>query len=151
LKYHCARIFGGNKVSNPTSKGEYGNFTLYDIRHNSACYWFNRYPTQKGLMYRFGWRKADKIEYYSNFLGVADEITDDDLILAQDKNKLYKLEAEVEKMKNNNKLMLNTIKKETALMMENMKKSSEQFMKEYMQKYRTKLEKSKTAMDVLDA
>jgi hypothetical protein len=32
-----------------------------------------------------------------------------------------------------------------------MKKSSEQFMKEYMQKYRTKLEKSKTAMDVLDA
>ena len=102
-------------------------------------------------MYRFGWRKADKIEYYSNFLGVADEITDDDLILAQDKNKLYKLEAEVEKMKNNNKLMLNTIKKETALMMENMKKSSEQFMKEYMQKYRTKLEKSKTAMDVLDA
>ena len=72
---------------------------MYDIRHNSACYWFNRYPTHKGLMYRFGWRKADKIEYYSEFLGVADEIKDSDMILGEDKTKLYKLEEEIKLLK----------------------------------------------------
>jgi len=99
LKYHCGKIFGKDNISNPKSKGIFGNFTLYDIRHNSACYWFNRYPTHKGLMYRFGWRKADKIEYYSEFLGVADEISDSDMILGEDKQKLYKLEAEIEKLR----------------------------------------------------
>jgi len=95
LRYHCAKIFGGEKVSHPKTKGLFKNFTLYDIRHNSACYWFNKYPTHKGLMYRFGWRKADKIEYYSEFLGVADEITDGDMIIAEDKSKLYELEQKL--------------------------------------------------------
>lgn len=99
LRYHCGKMFGKDKVSNPKSKGLYGRFTLYDIRHNSACYWFNRYPTAKGLMYRFGWRKADKIEYYSEFLGVADEIKDSDMILGEDKSKLYQLEEKNEKLK----------------------------------------------------
>lgn len=95
LRYHCGKLFG-DKISNPKSKGNYKNFTMYDIRHCSACYWYNRYPTHKGLMYRFGWRKADKIEYYSHFLGVADEIRDDDMILGEDKNKIYKLEKQIE-------------------------------------------------------
>lgn len=99
LKYHCAKMFGKDKVSNPKAKGLYGSFTMYDIRHNSSCYWLNRYPTQKGLMYRFGWRSASKIEYYSEFLGVKDEITDADLIIGEDKNKIYKLEDQVKKMK----------------------------------------------------
>lgn len=92
LKENCGKLFGRNKVSSPKSRGLYGNFTLYDIRHNSSCYWINRYPTHKGLMYRFGWRKADKIEYYSEFLGVRDELTDEDMILGEDKNRLSKLE-----------------------------------------------------------
>ncbi len=99
LRYHAGRLFGKDRVSNPKSKEIYGNFTIYDIRHNSACYWFNRYPTHKGLMYRFGWRKADKIEYYSEFLGVSDEIRDNDMILGEDKDKIYKLEKEVEELK----------------------------------------------------
>ncbi len=96
LKYHCGKIFGKDKTSHPKAKGKYGEYTMYDTRHNSSVYWFNRYPTHKGLMYRFGWRKADKIEYYSSFLGVADELTDTDMILAEDKNKVYKLEKENE-------------------------------------------------------
>lgn len=46
-------------------------------------------------MYRFGWRKADKIEYYSDFLGVSDEITDSDMIIGEDKTKLVVLEREL--------------------------------------------------------
>jgi len=99
LRYHCGKVFGKDKISHVKSKGLYGNFTLYDIRHNAVCYWFNRYPTHKGLMYRFGWRKADKIEYYSEFLGVADELSDSDMILAEDKNKVFKLEHELETMR----------------------------------------------------
>ncbi len=98
LKYKCGKLFGVGKISHPKSKGTYDKFTMYDIRHNSVCYWFNRYPTQKGIMYRFGWRKADKIEYYSEFLGVADEIKDSDMILGEDKTKLYKLEEENKKL-----------------------------------------------------
>jgi len=96
LKYHCSKLFGKDKVSNPKSKGLYGNFTLYDIRHASSCYWLNRYPTQKGLMYRFGWKGADKITYYSEHLGVADEITDDDMVIGEDKTKM---EKEIEELK----------------------------------------------------
>jgi integrase len=96
LKTNCAKMFGKDKVSHPKARGLYGNYTLYDTRHNSCVFWFNRYPTHKGLMYRFGWRKADKIEYYSEFLGVKDELTDSDMITSEDKTKL---EKEIEQLK----------------------------------------------------
>ncbi len=111
LRYHCAKMFGGDKVSHPKSKGLYKNFTMYDIRHNSSCFWFNKYPTHKGLMYRFGWRKADKIEYYSEFLGVSDEITDSDMIIGEDKNKIYKLEKEIDELKGSQKNMHKIVEK----------------------------------------
>ena len=95
LRYHCGKLFGKDKVSHPKVKGLYKEFTLYDIRHNSSCYWLNRYPTHKGLMYRMGWKGADKIEYYSEFLGVRDELTDDNMVIGEDKNKIYKLEDQV--------------------------------------------------------
>lgn len=111
LKYHCGKLFGKDKISNPKSKGKYGNFTLYDIRHNSSIFWLNRYPTHKGLMYRFGWRKPDKIEYYSDFLGIKDEITDTDMVLSIDRDKIYKLEGKIEQLKAELKEVFVTIKK----------------------------------------
>lgn len=109
LRYHCERLFGKNKESHPKSKGKYEEFTMYDIRHNSACYWFNRYPTHKGLMYRFGWRKPDKIEYYSGFLGVADEIMDDDMVLAQDRGKLHKMEIQLDEVNSKYNMLLKMV------------------------------------------
>ena len=88
-------------VSSPKAKGLYRNFTLYDIRHNSACFWFNRYPTQKGLMYRFGWKNPRMIEYYSGFLGAKDEITDTNMILGEEKTKLVQLEQAYKDLKEN--------------------------------------------------
>lgn len=110
LRYHALKMFG-DKESHPKSKGNFKTFTMYDIRHNSVCYWFNRYPTHKGLMYRFGWRKPDKIEYYSDFLGVADEIKDADMILGEDKTKLFKLEEEVKFLKSKLKNINESINK----------------------------------------
>lgn len=98
LRYHCKKMFGDG-VSHPKSKGKYPNFTLYDIRHNSSCFWLNRYPTHKGLMYRMGWKNANKIEYYSEMLGVRDELTDSDMVLSEDRDKIYKLEGELKDLK----------------------------------------------------
>lgn len=97
LKFNCGKIFGKDKVSHPKSKGKYGSFTLYDIRHNAACYWLNRYPTAKGLMFRLGWKRPDKIDYYTNFLGIKDEILDTDMIVGEDKDKLLALRNDYDK------------------------------------------------------
>lgn len=61
-----------------------------DLRHCSACYWVQRYPKERELMYRFGWRKSDKIEYYTSFLGIKDTMTSDQLLIEADKSKLQK-------------------------------------------------------------
>lgn len=98
LKKHCRKMFGEG-ISDIKAKGKYSEFTLYDIRHNSACFWLNRYPTPSSLMYRFGWQNSDKIGYYSDFLGQADKLTDSDMIAAEDKSKLTILERQFEEMK----------------------------------------------------
>jgi len=64
--------------------------TATDIRHNSACYWHIRYPKDKDLMYRMGWKKYDKVYYYSEFLNLRDTIDDEDMITTEDKNKYEK-------------------------------------------------------------
>jgi integrase len=133
LRYHCVKLFG-DKISHPKAKGRYSSFTMYDIRHNAACFWFNKYPTHKGLMYRFGWRKADKIEYYSEFLGVSDEIADADMILGEDRDKLYKLETE---NKETRKQIESQGEQILALEKSNkeMRQSSEDFLKEIKEQH----------------
>lgn len=138
LKENCEKMFDPDEkglVSNPKSKGKYCNFTLYDIRHNSSCFWLNRYPTHKGLMYRFGWKRADKIDYYSGFLGVKDEIMDVDMVLAEDKTKLIKLEQAYEELK------ANSISKE--LVEEMVKQRDEEIMQKIRQQFERQINKDK--------
>src|SRR3989344_1365510 len=78
------------------------SLNLYDFRHASACYWVARYKSIPGLMYRFGWKNPEMIEYYSNFLGMTDKITEDDLIDTEMKSRL---EKELEQQKQKNSLM----------------------------------------------
>lgn len=118
LRYHASSLFGKDKISHIKSRGTFGEFTMYDIRHNSCVFWFNRYPTHKGLMYRFGWRKPDKIEYYSEFLGVKDEISDMDMVTAEDRPKLLQLEEEMKKVKEDSKNYKKLIMKEVRNLLE---------------------------------
>jgi hypothetical protein len=67
-----------------------GGLTLYDLRHISACYWLPRYKSESALKYRFGWRSSKMIEYYSHFLGMKDNITEDDLLVDVTKSDLQK-------------------------------------------------------------
>ena len=64
---------------------KYSNLTMYDFRHCSCCYWLPRYKSESALRYRFGWRKSDKIDYYSELLGMKDTITQEDMLVGATK------------------------------------------------------------------
>ncbi|MDD5178513.1 MAG: hypothetical protein PHT54_04530 [Candidatus Nanoarchaeia archaeon] len=85
LKRLALKVFGSSK----SLAGElYSNLTLYDFRHNSCCYWLPRYQQEAGLKYRFGWKNSDKIHYYSEMLGMKDNITEEDLFIDTSKTEI---------------------------------------------------------------
>jgi len=74
-----ARKVLGDGVSKAGER--YSEISLYDFRHISCCYWYPRYKSESALKYRFGWKQSDKIHYYSEFLGMQDTITEQDLLI----------------------------------------------------------------------
>ena len=78
LKRLAARVLGPGKSR---AGKPYSELTMYDFRHSSACYWMARYKSEAALQYRFGWKKSDMIHYYTEFLGMKDTITQDDLLV----------------------------------------------------------------------
>jgi hypothetical protein len=78
---------------------KYSELTLYDFRHNSACYWLPRYKSESALKYRFGWKKTEQIHYYTELLGMKDTIAEEDLMLNESKTELEKRVSKVEQEK----------------------------------------------------
>ena len=66
------------------------NLTMYDFRHCSCCYWLPRYKSESALKYRFGWKKSDKIHYYSELLGMKDTIREEDMLIDLTKTEIEK-------------------------------------------------------------
>jgi len=94
---------------------------MYDFRHCSCCYWLPRYKSESALKFRFGWKKSDKIHYYSEMLGMRDTIQEEDLLVDVTKteleNRLTKAERNNELLKEDNeqiKIKLSEIFKETS-------------------------------------
>ncbi len=71
--------------------------TMYDFRHNSACYWAPRYKNPNSLLSRFGWKNLKMLHYYTDFLGMKDTIDEEDLIL--DKDMKTRIECDLNKEK----------------------------------------------------
>jgi len=86
----------GKRILKP-EQIKYKNLTLYDFRHSSACFWLIRYKSEMALKYRFGWRKSEMIHYYTEFLGMKDTITKDDLYTEVNKGELEK-QLDLEKL-----------------------------------------------------
>lgn len=87
LQRLAKRVLGEEK----SLAGEsYSKLTMYDFRHCSCCYWLPRYKSESALKYRFGWKKSDKIHYYSELLGMEDTITQDDIVLSEERTELEK-------------------------------------------------------------
>ena len=85
----------GKEILSPRQL-EFKNLSLYDFRHSSACFWLPKYKVESALKYRFGWKKSAMIHYYTEFLGMKDTITQDDLY---DDITKAELEKEVELLK----------------------------------------------------
>lgn len=106
LKRLVIRIFG-DKESEAGEK--YSKISMYDFRHISCCYWLPRYKSESALKYRFGWKKSDKIHYYSELLGMKDTISEEDLLLdvarTELEKKLIKLEKSNELLQEENQSM----------------------------------------------
>ena len=69
---------------------KYSHLTMYDFRHCSCCYWLPRYKAESALKYRFGWKKSDKIHYYSELLGMKDTICEEDMLIDLTKTEIEK-------------------------------------------------------------
>jgi len=107
LKRLAEKLFGNEKS---LAGQKYSDLTMYDFRHCSCCYWLPRYKSESALKFRFGWKKSDKIHYYSEMLGMRDTISEEDLLVDVTKTELEKrltkseykselLEAQVDVMK----------------------------------------------------
>jgi integrase len=95
IKNTAKKLFGDG-VSPAGEK--YSNLTMYDFRHCACCYWLPRYKSESALKYRFGWKKSDKIHYYSELLGMRDTISEEDMLIDTTK-------TELEKQKQENKIL----------------------------------------------
>ncbi len=94
LKRLSKRVFG-DTISEAGAK--YSELTLYDFRHCSCCYWLPRYKSESALKYRFGWKKSDKIHYYSELLGMKDTISEEDLLVDTTKTEIERRLEQTEK------------------------------------------------------
>lgn len=90
----------GTEVSPAGQK--YSQLTMYDFRHCSCCYWLPRYKSESALKYRFGWKRSDKIHYYSELLGMRDTISEEDLFLDLTKTEI---EKQLTKSENKNEIL----------------------------------------------
>jgi len=99
LKKVAVKLFGDITT---LAGHKYSQLTMYDFRHCSCCYWLPRYPTESALKYRFGWKKTEKIHYYSELIGMRDTITEGDMLIDITKTEL---ENRVKKVENENGLL----------------------------------------------
>jgi hypothetical protein len=87
LKRLAVKVFGDKESP---AGARYSDLTMYDFRHISCCYWLPRYKSESALKYRFGWKKSDKIHYYSELLGMRDTIQEDDMLIDVSKTEIEK-------------------------------------------------------------
>jgi len=93
----------------------YSRLSMYDFRHCSCCYWLPRYKSESALKYRFGWKKSDKIHYYSELLGMKDTISEEDILIditkTEIEKRLAKNEQKAEFLQEDNKHLRDQMQK----------------------------------------
>lgn len=118
LGYQVHKI--GKQITKEGSKGKnlrrmntyvVGGVKPYDLRHCSACYWVARHQDKPDfLLYRFAWSGYDMIKYYTEFLGLSDPTSHEDVIDEEERGvlklnderqrqRIEELESELKNMK----------------------------------------------------
>lgn len=104
LRRLAERILGD--ATSPAGQ-KFSELTMYDFRHISCCYWLPRYKSESALKYRFGWKKSDKIHYYSELLGMKDTIQEDDMLVDITRTEI---EKELERTRKENSILQDKMK-----------------------------------------
>ena len=100
----------------------YWQLSLYDFRHCSCCYWLPRYKSESALKYRFGWKKSDKIHYYSELLGMKDTIAEEDMLIDTTMTEIEKRLEQSEKERSVMQERLSTMEMQNVVAMEQIRK-----------------------------
>ncbi len=112
LKRLSKKLFGEGKS---LAGQKYSELTMYDFRHCSCCYWLPRYKSESALKFRFGWKKSEKIHYYSEMLGMRDNISEEDMLVDVTKTeieqRLLKTENEKKVLEERMRALEETMKK----------------------------------------
>lgn len=87
LRRRAISLFGEGKT---LARGSYKDISLYDLRHNSAVYWRQRYKNFNSYIYRLGWKNPSRAFYYDEFLNHKDSLEESDLIVNASASKLEK-------------------------------------------------------------
>lgn len=87
LQRRAIKLFGDKKSP---ARDHYKNISLYDLRHNAAIYWRQRYKNFNSYTYRMGWKDPSRAYYYDEFLGHKDTLQEEDLLVDTTVPKLEK-------------------------------------------------------------
>jgi hypothetical protein len=115
LKRLAFKLFGDTETE---AGAKYSEISLYDFRHVSCCYWLPRYKSESALKYRFGWKKSDKIHYYSELLGMKDTIAEEDMLIDITKTDIEKRLEKSEKEKDIMKEEISALKDQMSQILE---------------------------------
>jgi len=105
-----------------------GGIRLYDFRHCSVCHFLPIYKSENQMMYRYGWRSAEMIHYYSEFIGMKDTLSENDLLTDDSKTRL-EIELEKEKQK------VTMIQEQMKVQQEDMSRKMQQLEAMMLQKF----------------
>jgi hypothetical protein len=106
--------------------------TMYDFRHNSVCHYLPIYKSENQMKYRYGWKKSEMIHYYSEFMGMKDTITDDDMLVDTTKTQL---QQELEKSKLRVAFLEEQMTAKTKEMEERMKQLEAMMLQKFAENY----------------
>jgi hypothetical protein len=106
--------------------------TMYDFRHNSVCHYLPIYKSENQRKYRYGWKKSEMIHYYSEYLGMRDTISEDDMLIDTTKTQL---EQALQKEQQRVSIMQEQLATQKAEMEERIKKLEAMMLQKFADNY----------------
>lgn len=105
-----------------------GGITLYHFRHNSVCHYLPIYQSENQMKYRYGWNQARMIHYYSEYIGMRDTISEDQMLVDSSKSQL---QQDLEQEKRKVLLMQEQMEQQKKEMDERMKKMEAMMLQKF--------------------
>lgn len=105
-----------------------GGISMYHFRHNSVCHYLPIYQSENQMKYRYGWNQAKMIHYYSEYMGMRDTISEDQMLIDSSKTQL---QTDLEKEKRKVLLIQEQMEQQKKEMDERMKKMEAMMLQKF--------------------